>query len=142
MVYQVNGPKGPATTEKTKAKARVGVAGGPSFAESLAEAQAQVETPSSAAMATAGGLALPTFIAGTDEEIAQDTKGQTAQLLKQLRELADAALGGTGRPSLHQLQQLAEGTANDEASLSPQQRNALDEARTRAAVEAAKNSQT
>jgi hypothetical protein len=140
MVYQVNGPKGPATTEKTKAKARVGVAGGPSFAEALAEAQ--VETPSSAAMATAGGLALPTFIAGTDEEIAQDTKGQTAQLLKQLRELADAALGGTGRPSLHQLQQLAEGTANDEANLSPQQRNALDEARTRAAVEAAKNSQT
>jgi hypothetical protein len=141
MVYQVNGPKGPATTEKTKAKGRVGVAGGPSFAEALADAQAQAEPPSNATMATAGGLALPTFIAGTEEEIAQDTKGQTAQLLKQLRELADAALGGTGRPSLHQLQQLAESAATDEATLSPQQHKALNEARTRAAVEAAKNSQ-
>lgn len=139
MVYQINGPKGPTATEKAKSKARVGTTGGPSFAEALAEAQAEQEAPAPATLGSAGGLALPTFIPQPEEDIAHDTKGQTAQLLKQLRELADAALGGTGRPSLQQLQQLAESAATDEATLSPQQRQAVNEARTRAAVEAAKN---
>ena len=138
MVYQVNGPKGPAAADKAKAKARTGAAGGPSFADALADAQqaAGAATPLPTAP-LAGGLAVPGFLP-LEEELPQNIQGQTAQLLKQLRELADAALGGSGKPNLQQLQQLANATAADEASLTPAQRTAVAEARTRAAVEAAK----
>lgn len=138
MVYHINGPKGPAAAEKAKAKARTGAAGGPSFADALAEAQqaAAGEAPTTATPLSAG-LTLPGFLP-LEEDLPQDTRGQTAQLLKQLRELADAALGGATKPNLAQLQQLASATATDEAALTPQQRKAVDEVRTRAAVEAAK----
>lgn len=138
MVYHINGPKGPTATDKAKAKGRTGTVGGSSFADALAEAQqaGAGEAPSTAAPLSAG-LTLPGFLP-LEDDVPQDTKGQTAQLLKQLRDLADAALGGATKPNLAQLQQLANATATDEATLTPQQRKAVDEVRTRAAVEAAK----
>jgi hypothetical protein len=138
MVYQVNGPKGPAAADKAKAKARTGAAGGPSFAEALADAQQAGQTAAAPpATPLAGGLAVPGFLP-LEEDLPQNTQGQTAQLLNQLRELADAALGGNAKPNLQQLQQLANATATDEANLTPAQKAAVAEARTRAAVEAAK----
>jgi hypothetical protein len=138
MVYQINGPKGTTAAEKAKAKARA-AAGGSSFAAALAEAQAAAAPEAAMPFAT-NGLTLPAFVP-TDDVLNQNTQHQTAVLLKQLRELADAALGGGSRPDLHQLKELAHASAADEQSLTPQQRTVVAEVRTRAAVEAAKQEQ-
>jgi hypothetical protein len=142
MVFPINGANGPKATDKAKAKARVGVAGGPSFADALAEAQATAElTPALPTAPLSGGLALPALVPdeeANDQPIPKDTKGQTAQLLKHLRDLADAALGGPAQANMQKLQQLANAVGADETALSPAARQAVNEARTRAAVEAAK----
>ncbi len=141
MVYHVNGPKGPGPLDKTKAKPRAGAADGPSFASLLAEATEAQPSPTNSVSAETlpSGLSLTPFLPNHDDPLPNDTRGQTNQLLQQLRNLADAALGGTAQPNLSQLHQLAEATAQDETTLTAPQRNALNEARTRAAVEVAKH---
>ena len=138
MVIPVHGPQGPKTTDKAKAKARTGAAEGPSFAETLAAAEAADHPAASTPLPLASGLALPSYVPANEDDVPQDTRGQTAALLKTLRELAEAALGGSATVNRSRLQQLAEGHATDEASLTPDQRQVVNEARTRAAVEAAK----
>ncbi len=138
MVIPVNGPKGPAATEKSKAKGRVGSVDGPSFASLLSAAEEAQSTEGAAPQAPIAGLNLPTYVPANEDEIARDTKGQTAQLLQNLRALADAALGGNSKAALGALQTLAEASATDEASLNAEQKQVLAEARTRAAVEAEK----
>jgi hypothetical protein len=138
MVIPIQGPKGPAATEKSKAKGRVGGVGGPSFASLLSAAEEAQSTEAATPQTPIAGLNLPTYVPVGDEEIARDTKGQTAQLLQNLRALADAALGGNNKAALGTLQALSQATSTDESSLNATQKQVLAEARTRAAVEAEK----
>jgi hypothetical protein len=138
MVIPIQGPKGPAATEKSKAKGRVGGVGGPSFASLLSAAEEAQNTEAATPQTPISGLNLPTYLPTNEEEIARDTKGQTAQLLQNLRALADAALGGNNKAALGTLQALSQATSTDESSLNATQKQVLAEARTRAAVEAEK----
>ena len=138
MVFPVNGPKGPAATDKSKAKGRATGVGGPSFASYLSAAEEAQGPEQTLPQAPIAGLNLPTYLPEAEDEIARDTKGQTAQLLQTLRALADAALGGNAQAALGTLQALAEANATDESTLNATQKQVLAEARTRAAVEAEK----
>ncbi len=138
MVIPINGPQGPKATDKAKAKVRTGTAGSPSFAALLEAAQTYEAPPPSAA--NVAGTTLPGYVPLMEDQLPQDTRGQTAALLKNLRELAQAALGGPGATAAatQHLQQLAQVLPADETTLTPAQRQAVAETKTRAAVEAAK----
>lgn len=131
MVLNIQGLKGPAATDKTKGKAKVGD-GGAKFAELLEAAQAQ-ETPSPA---PAFGLGVQVPVFGLEEEMPRDAKGQARELLKTLKDVADAALGGESVQRVERLAALA--AEVDESMLNGAQKEALAEVRTRAAVEVAK----
>jgi hypothetical protein len=138
MVFPISGPQGAKATDKTKAKGRVGESTGTSFASLLSAAEQAHEAPAPLPNTALAGLNLPSYLPEAEEEIATDTRGQTAQLLQTLRQLADAALGGAGANPTERLHQLATATATDSAHLTPAQAQVVAEARTRAAVEAEK----
>lgn len=125
-------------TDKAKQKARTTAAGGPSFADMLEDAQ-QVESPAQTTpIVSTGALAAGFIPLENEDDLPKDTHGQARSLLQTLKDLASDALSGTPTAALPQLQALAEAQGIDESTLSPTQKTALNEARTRAAVEAAK----
>ncbi|NBV54137.1 MAG: hypothetical protein EBR79_00255 [Proteobacteria bacterium] len=131
MVLNIQGLKGPQAADKAKGKAKVGE-GGAKFAELLEAAQTG-ETP---APAPTFGLGVQVPVFGLADEVPRDAKGQARELLKTLREVADAALGGENMQRVQRLEALANEV--DESTLSSTQKEALAEVRTRAAVEVAK----
>ena len=136
-MVDIKGLGGVKLADKTKAKARTGAAGGPSFASLLEEAQAAEDA---SALESAAPLSLPAGYVPLEEEdpdaAPRNPKQQAQELLKTLQTLAEDALSGSPTATLNRLEQL---TAQiDESGLTQLQKDALDEARTRAAVEAAK----
>lgn len=136
MAFDIKGLGGIKGADKTKAKSKTGSVGGPSFADMLEDAQ---QTGGTAAEQSVAGLApyaggyVPGF---EEEELPKDARGQANELLKTLKGLAEDALSGAPTQALGRLEAMT--SAVDESSLTPEQKKALDEVRTRAAVEAAK----
>lgn len=132
-MVDIKGLGGIKAADKTKAKARAGAAGGTSFADLLEEAQAvsgaEAATPTASSDLAAGFLPL-------EDDLPQNPRQQAQELLKTLQALAEDALSGSPTHTVNRLEQLANSV--DESTLTAQQKDALDEARTRAAVEAAK----
>lgn len=132
MIFSVNGPKGPAATDKAKAKTRATSTGGANFADYL---EAASHTDESAAAAPAAGVGLGGFIP-VEEDLPRDAQGQARELLKTLKALAEDAFAGSSTAAVGRLEQLAGNV--DESGLNAAQKQALDEVRTRAAVEVEK----
>lgn len=132
-MVEIKGLGGIKAADKSKSKARTGAVGGASFADMLEEAQsvesAAATTPVSSSDLAAGYLPI-------EEDLPQNPRQQAQELMKTLKALAEDAFSGSPTHTVNRLEQLANGV--DESSLTPQQKDALDEARTRAAVEAAK----
>ena len=131
MIDRINGPGGIKGTDKAKAKRK---ADGPSFDSFLHEAEAATEAAPNEAVASEMGLAggyIPL------EEYPQNPREQARELLKTLRELAGEALGGENpAQTVEKLSQMAEDM--DTSQLTEEQKRALEEVKTRAAVEVAK----
>lgn len=132
-MVDIKGLGGIKAADKTKAKARAGAAGGVSFADLLDEAQAvsgaEATSPTASSDLAAGYLPI-------EDDLPQNPRQQAQELLKTLQALAEDALSGSPTHTVNRLEQLANSV--DESTLTVQQKDALDEARTRAAVEAAK----
>ncbi len=137
MPFPISGTQGPKAAEKSKAKGAAGAVGGPSFASMLAGAlsESPAETPAASSMGAAVATGLPVL---HEEDIPTDTRGQASALMATLKELAGEALAGQPARGAAHLARLAEALGADEAQLTPQQKQVLNEARTRAAVEAEK----
>jgi hypothetical protein len=131
MDIKVNGPGGVRGTDKSKNAKRAGSATGPSFAELLDQAGAvsAPETPAPT-LPTAPYVPLP------DEPAT--ARRQARELLDSLTSAADAALGGEPVRALADLQAALQQSPHDRDSLNADQKQALDELATRAAVEVAK----
>ncbi len=131
-MVDIKGLGGIKPADKSKAKARVGAAGGPSFASLLEDAQA-APTPDSSAPTTLG---LPAGYVPLEDDLPQNPRQQAQQLLQTLQTLAEDAFSGSPTAAVARLENL---TAQlDESTLTTAQKDALNEARTRAAVEVAK----
>ena len=132
-MVEIKGLGGIKAADKTKAKARTGAAAGTSFADMLEEAQAvsgaEAATPTASSDVAAGFLPL-------EEDLPQSPRQQAQELMKTLKALAEDAFAGSPTHTVNRLEQLT--NSLDDSQLTPQQKDALDEARTRAAVEAAK----
>lgn len=134
MVFNIKGLGGIKGADKAKAKAKTSGTGGASFSEYLDEAQgadgASEAAPVSTGMGIAGGF-VP-----IEEDLPKDAKGQAQEMLKTLKSLAEDALSGSPTATVGRLEALAANV--DESNLTAEQKRALDEVRTRAAVEVAK----
>ncbi len=132
-MVDIKGLGGIKAADKAKAKARTGATGGASFADMLEEAQSVNATEASSALASSDVAAgfLP-----IEDDLPQNPRQQAQELMKTLKALAEDAFSGSPTNTVDRLEQLANSV--DESSLTTQQKDALDEARTRAAVEAAK----
>ncbi len=132
-MVDIKGLGGIKAADRAKAKARTGATGGASFADMLEEAQSveasAASVPTSSSDLAAGFLPI-------EEDLPQNPRQQAQELLKTLKALAEDAFSGSPTNTVNRLEQLA--SSVDESSLTAQQKDALDEARTRAAVEAAK----
>lgn len=132
-MVDIKGLGGVRAADKAKAKARTGATGSTSFADMLEEAQmvsgAEAATPTSSSDLAAGYVPI-------EEDLPQNPRQQAQELMKTLKALAEDAFAASPTNTVNRLEQLANGV--DESSLTQQQKDALDEARTRAAVEAAK----
>lgn len=137
-MFRIDGLGGVKETDKTKAKAKTGSSTGPSFASFLEEAQSADAPADPAPIAGAGGLASGYIPLENEEDAPKDSRGQARALLQTLRDLANDALGGSPTSALPKLEALAKAEGVDESTLTATQKTALDEARTRAAVEAEK----
>lgn len=134
MIFKIDGPGGPKGVDKAKAKKPAGSVGGPSFADLLGEAQdidAAEQTPVTGGPALAGGY-VP-----VEEDLPRDAQGQARELLKTMRALASDALGGENPAAAVQRLDALVGSV-DESTLTAEQKQVLDEVKTRAAVEVAK----
>lgn len=102
----------------------------------LEDAQ-QVDAPAQTTPIVSTGAIAGGFIPlDNEEDLPKDTHGQARALMQTLKDLA---AGVVWQPdALSQLEALAEAKGIDESQLSAPQKTALDEARTRAAVEVAK----
>jgi enamine deaminase RidA (YjgF/YER057c/UK114 family) len=134
MVFDIKGLGGIKGADKTKAKAKVSATGGPSFSEFLDEAQS-AETPAEQAPLS-GGLGVAGGFVPLEDELPKDARGQAREMLKTLQSLAEDALSGSPTSAVGKLEALA--ASVDETNLTEEQKRALDEVRTRAAVEVAK----
>jgi enamine deaminase RidA (YjgF/YER057c/UK114 family) len=132
VIIGINAPKGPAAVDKAKAKPRAGGVSGANFADYLEAAQAGDEA---APVAVAGGVGVGGFIP-VEEDLPRDAQGQARELLKTLRALAEDALAGSPTAAVGRLEKLA--GEMDSSGMNEAQRAALDEVRTRAAVEVEK----
>lgn len=131
MIFGVNGPKGPAAADKAKAK-KTGGAGGPSFASMLEEAS---HSDTAGETFSVGSVGVGAYVP-LEDEMPRDAQGQARALLKTLKDLAEDAYAGEPTAAVGKLEALARDV--DESGLNAQQKAALDEVRTRAAVEVAK----
>lgn len=137
MIFDIKGLGGAKGVDKAKAKAKTSGVGGPSFADMLDEAQeAEATGMESPVAGVIGGLAVPGGFTAIEEELPKDAQGQAREMLKTLRSLAEDALSGSPTSTVSRLEALA--AEFDESTLTPEQKKALDEVRTRAAVEVAK----
>jgi Class II flagellar assembly regulator len=132
-MVDIKGLGGIKAADRAKAKTRTGAAGGVSFADMLEDAQ---EVAAAEASTPASSLDLPAGFVPIEDDIPQNPRQQAQELLKTLKTLAEDAFSGSPTNTVDRLEQLANSV--DESSLTTQQKDALDEARTRAAVEAAK----
>jgi hypothetical protein len=139
MPFPVTGTQGPKLAEKTKAKGATNAAGGPSFASLLAGAleESPNAAESSPAASLGGTLATPLSV-WEDDTPPPNTREQARSLMQTLKELAGETMAEQPPSHLERLQRLSEATGADENALTPQQQQVMNEARTRAAVEAAK----
>lgn len=134
MIVKLDGLGALKAADKAKAKPRAGGVGGPNFADLLDEAQAADEA---APAVIGGGIGVAGgFVPLEEDDVPRDAQGQARELLKTLRDLAGEALGNEPAAAVHRLAKLAADV--DESTLNAAQKQALDEVRTRAAVEVAK----
>ena len=138
MIFDIKSLGGLKATDKSKAKSKTSSVGGPSFADMLDEAQGAgeatgMESPVAGVM---GGLGVPGAFTAIEEDLPKDAQGQAREMLKTLRSLAEDALSGSPTNTVTRLEALA--AEFDESNLTAEQKKALDEVRTRAAVEVAK----
>lgn len=136
MIFKIDGSGGTKATDKAKAKSKASTTGGPSFASLLEEAQQAAETDS--APVAGGGIGVAGGFVPLEEDLPRDAQGQARELLKTLKELAGDALSGSPTATTGKLEALANAAAENESGLTDAQKRALDDVRTRAAVEAAK----
>ncbi|TKW61916.1 MAG: hypothetical protein DI628_04655 [Blastochloris viridis] len=132
-MVDIKGLGGIKAADRAKAKARTGAAGSVSFADMLEEAQA---VESAAASTATSSSDLASGYVPIEEDLPQNPRQQAQELMKTLKALAEDAFAGSPTNTVNRLEQLVNNV--DESSLTQQQKDALDEARTRAAVEAAK----
>lgn len=136
MIFNIKGLGSAKGVDKTKAKTSTGATGGPSFAQMLEGAQHSEEVATDAPVeAYTSGFA-GNYVPVDDEDFPKDAKGQAREMLKTLQNLAHDALSGSPTATVNRLEALA--AEFDESNLSDEQKKALDEIRTRAAVEVAK----
>ena len=138
MIFDIKSLGGLKGADKTKAKGKTTSVGGPSFADMLDEAQEAdgatgMESPVAGVI---GGLGVQGGFAAIEDELPKDAKGQAREMLKTLKSLAEDALSGSPTATVGRLEALA--AEFDESTLTAEQKKALDEVRTRAAVEVAK----
>ncbi|PZP40614.1 MAG: hypothetical protein DI585_00665 [Pseudomonas fluorescens] len=134
MVFDIKSLGGLRGADKTKSKAKTGATGGPSFADMLDEAQDSGAAENASPLAP--NFAVPGGFVPIEDELPRDAKGQARELLNTLKTLAEDALSGSPTATLDRLEALTRQV--DESTLTADQKQALDEARTRAAVELAK----
>ena len=134
MVFDIKGLGGVKAADKTKAKPKTGQVGGPSFSDYLDEAQATDGAADTPALAT--GMGVAGGFVPLEDELPKDAQGQAREMLETLKSLAEDALSGSPTTTATRLEALA--AQVDETSLTEAQKQALDEVRTRAAVEVAK----
>lgn len=135
MAFDIKGLGGVKGADKTKAKAKVAGTGGPSFADILEEAQASEQNEPNAGLNSGMGGSSTPYVP-FEEDVPKDAQGQAREMLKTLRSLAEDALSGSPTATVGRLEALAANV--DESTLTAEQKQALDEVRTRAAVEVAK----
>lgn len=136
MAFDIKGFGGIKGADKTKAKSKTSGVDGPSFAEFLENAQDAETTEDNAGLNGGMGGGLAGGYVPFEEEVPKDAQGQAREMLKTLRSLAEDALSGSPTATVGRLEALAANV--DETNLTEAQKKALDEVRTRAAVEVAK----
>jgi hypothetical protein len=134
MVFNIKGLGGVKDADKTKAKSKTGAAGGPSFSAYLDEAQGADDASEASPVNT--GMGVASGFVPIEEDLPKDARGQAQEMMKTLKSLTEDALSGSPTSAAGRLEALA--AQVDETNLTEDQKRALDEVRTRAAVEVAK----